>query len=162
MNENQNIEKINQANSEAAAQMEPKTVINGKVVSLQQAQMAEEAFNQTMSQSGIQAHHSNASEAVNAGDVAKSASTAEASAAQVYNQAAVKQADVQSGQAHLESHMPTAEQAAQKAAQAAAQAAQQNQVQSAQQSAAEAQAEQAAEAQKAAAEVKARATKKGQ
>jgi hypothetical protein len=108
MNEqNQNqTQKINQAHSEAATQAEPKTVINGKVVSLQQAQAAEAAFNKTMNQTGIQKHHDNSTEAVDAGAVAsQSMSTAEAAAAQGYNQQAVKATDVQSGQAELEKAM---------------------------------------------------------
>lgn len=174
MNENQsqntqNNQKINQANNEAAKAAEPKTVLNGKVVSLQQAQAMEEAFNQTQNKTGIQAHHDNSTEAVNAGQVAsQSMSTAEAGAAQQYNQQAIKQTDVQSGQAHLQEFEGQAQQMTQQAQQAgqsaqnnheAVNAAVQEHTQS---NAAAAAAEQAAQTQKQAAEAKARATKKGQ
>jgi hypothetical protein len=110
MNEqNQNNQKINQAHSEAAKAAEPKTVLNGKVVSLQQAQAAEAAFNQTQNQTGIQAHHDNSTEAVDAGAVAKNQTGREASAAQMYNQQAIRQTNVQSGQQEVEKHLNAAQ-----------------------------------------------------
>jgi hypothetical protein len=157
MNENQNTNKINQANSEAAAKAEPKTVINGKVVSLQQAQAMEQAFNESVSKTGIQAHHDNSTEAVNAGEVAKSASTAEAGAAQQYNQQAIKQTDVQSGQAHLQEFEGQAHQAQQQAQQHAqnnTQAVNAAAQQHTESNAAGAAAQQAADSQKAAARAK--------
>lgn len=166
-NQTQNTQKINQANSQAAQQAEPKTVLNGKVVSLQQAQAMEEAFQQTVNKTGIQAHHDNSTEAVNAGDVAQSASTAEAGAAQQYNQQAVRQTDVQSGQAHLQEFEGQAQQMQQQTQQQAQQAQNNHEAVNAavqehtQSNAAAAAAEQAAQTQKAAAEAKARA-KKGQ
>lgn len=167
MNENQtqNSQKVNQANVEAAKNAEPKTVLNGKVVSLAQAQAMEEAFNQTQNQTGIQAHHDNSTEAVNAGQVAsQSMSTAEAGAAQQYNQQKVRPADVQSGQAHLQEFEGQAQQQVQQSQQQAQQSQQQAQnnqqavsaaaQEHAAQNAAAAEAQKAAETQKAAARAK--------
>ena len=48
-------------------------MINGQEVTLKEAQAAEEAFNQQNNQTGIQAHHDNSSEAVQAGETAQNA-----------------------------------------------------------------------------------------
>ncbi|HSW76107.1 MAG TPA: hypothetical protein VLG50_03640 [Candidatus Saccharimonadales bacterium] len=92
------------ANQEAS---ERKTVVNGKVVPLKQAQAAEAAFNATVKQTGVQAHHANTTEAVQAGQVASQQTNAASQAAQQ----TVKQANVQSAQAHMEQHMQTAQNA---------------------------------------------------
>lgn len=102
MNENQaqNQAQQNQKTNQAAAKYaEAKTVVNGQEVSVKQAQAAEEAFNQQNTQTGIQQHHDNSTEAVQAGQTAQNASSMN------QTNAAVKQVDVQSGQQHLEQHM---------------------------------------------------------
>lgn len=182
-----NAQKMAQTYSQIANNAEEKTVLNGKVVPLKVAQAAEAAFEETNTQSGVQAHHANASEAVPAGQIAsQSQSTAEAGAAQTYNaagqaqqQGQVKQANVQSGQAHLEQHMQEAQQQmqqmqqqqqqqmqgqsnmqGQQAQQAAAKAAEQAALKTG--NAAAAEHETAAEMQQAATKAQAKATKKGQ
>lgn len=98
-----NNQQIDQAIIEAA---EAKTVLNGKVVSINQAQAAQEAFEAANTKTGIQAHHSNQSEAVQAGQKAQGQTTA-ATTSEAAKQAEmkIKQANVQSGQAHLEQHI---------------------------------------------------------
>lgn len=76
-----------------------KTVVNGKVVSLKQAQQMEEQFNKQSNQTGIQAHHNNQSESVPAGQNAQNQNmNVQGQNQQQY----VNQANVQSGQSHLE------------------------------------------------------------
>lgn len=112
-------QKLAQAHSQAASNAEPKTVVNGKVVPLKFAQAAEAGFNaaEESSQTGIRQHHDNATEAVQAGQIAKNQTGAEAGAAQMYNQQqtgqTVKKGNVQSAQAHLEQHLQQAQQEAQ-------------------------------------------------
>ena len=115
MNENKtqqtqtNIQANNQSNQkaqQAAKAAEAKMVINGKEVDVKTAQAAEEAFNRQNTQTGIQAHHDNSSEAVEAGQVAQNAGSFTAS----QNKAAVKAANIQSGQQHLEAHLGSAQQ----------------------------------------------------
>jgi hypothetical protein len=109
MNENQN-QKVNQANNQEGR----KTIVNGKIVSLAQAQAAEAAFNSMETQTGIQAHHSNHTEAVQAGQVGKTTNGAEAGASETYT---IKQSNVQSAQAHMEQHMNQAGQSQEQAQQ---------------------------------------------
>lgn len=96
-NENQ----ANQANNQAAnqanvqANSEAKTVVNGKVVSLAEAYQAEQQAAQQAQQTGVQAHHSNHSEAVQAGQTAQNA------AQQQPTNLNIRQANVQSGQSHM-------------------------------------------------------------
>jgi hypothetical protein len=96
-----NVNKNNQANQQANQQnvkVDQKTVVNGKVVSLKQAQQMEEQFNQQQGQqTGIQAHHNNDSESVPAGQVAQNQNMVQAEQQQVVNQT-----NLQSGQSHLE------------------------------------------------------------
>jgi hypothetical protein len=84
MNENQN--------NQNAEQFQAKTVVGGKAVSIKQAQKMEEAFNnQNNNQTGIQPHHDNSTESVQAGEVAQN---------QMYTQEekmVVNQWNVQSG-----------------------------------------------------------------
>jgi hypothetical protein len=100
MNENNQTQgqKVNQAAIEAA---EAKTVINGKVVPISQAQTAMETAEANVTKTGIQQAHDNSSEPVQAGQEAQNASSQSATQAQVN----VKQANVQSGQTELETHM---------------------------------------------------------
>ena len=111
MNENNqaNLQANNQSNQTQQAKV--KTVINGQEVDVKAAQAAQEAFEKQNNQTGIQAHHDNSTEAVNAGEMAQ----------QSMNQAQptetirpIKQADLQSGQQHLASHIQEAQQALQK------------------------------------------------
>ena len=48
-----------------------RTIVNGKVVPLSEAQAMEEQFNKQNTSTGIQQHHDNSSEAVQAGQVAQ-------------------------------------------------------------------------------------------
>lgn len=98
-----NAENVAQAHSQARQAAEAKTVVNGKVVPLSQAQAAEAAFEAMNYQTGIQAHHDNSTEAVAAGQVAQESQ--QASGNQQMNQqtgASIRQGNVQSGQQHLE------------------------------------------------------------
>src|SRR4249919_1425034 len=78
---------------------EAKTVVNGKVVSLQEALQAEKALNQQNKQTGVTEAHNNHTEAVQAGEVAQNAQVQQE---QTYS---IKQANVQSGQAELEKNL---------------------------------------------------------
>jgi hypothetical protein len=90
----QNNQQANQQNSQDLQ----KTVVNGKVVSLKQAQQIEEQFNQQQAQqTGIQAHHNNDSESVPAGQVAQNQNMMQ----QAEQQAMINQTNLQSGQSHL-------------------------------------------------------------
>jgi hypothetical protein len=102
MNENQK-HQANQQNHQENNQMvqkqnEQKTVVNGKFVSVQQAQQMEEQFNKQNNKTGIQEHHNNQSESVQAGQIAQNQQ-------QVLSQQSghnIKAVNVQSGQQHLE------------------------------------------------------------
>ena len=101
-----NAQGLAQAHEQAAKAVEPKTVVNGKVVSLKAAQAAEAYFETSNTQTGIQAHHDNTTEAVPAGQIAQQGQ--QAMNQQQMNQATgaqVRQANVQSSQAHLENAM---------------------------------------------------------
>jgi hypothetical protein len=76
---------------------EAKTVVNGKVVPVSQAQAAEQQAAQQAQQTGVQAHHSNNSEAVQAGQTAAGATNVNAEQEALR----IKQANVQSGQSHM-------------------------------------------------------------
>ena len=101
--------KISQANEETY------TVINGKRVSLKQAQAAQEAQEAAATKTGIQEAHNNHTEAVKAG--AKGTQTQ----SQQTQQQTVKQGNVQSGQQELEQHMQQAGQQIQQQQQQAGQ-----------------------------------------
>lgn len=102
---NQNAEAIAKAHQEAAKAAELKTVVNGKVVPLKDAQAAEASFNASVNQTGIQEAHNNATEPVQAGNVASQQGQSAQATSQNAAQANVRQANVQSGQAELEQHM---------------------------------------------------------
>lgn len=147
MNENkaQN-QAIHQAIAKAA---EAKTVVNGQELSVKDAQAAEESFMRQNTQTGIQAHHNNNSEAVEAGQVAQNQSQNQSqnmsgqnnmqnhaaaqhmqnmqnqSAQNMQQSKAVKAFDVQSGQQHLSQHIQEAQQASQQSEQQMQQAQQQ-------------------------------------
>ena len=119
MNEKDMKEKLNQAGQNATTsttsqqqmnqqqaqqlqqQNEAKTVINGKEVTLKEAQQAEETLNQQMKQTGINESHNNHTEAVRAGAMAQNAQGLQ----QNQEVQVVKQSEVQSGQAELEKHL---------------------------------------------------------
>lgn len=123
----------NQANAEKTVEIQAKTIVNGKEVTLKEAQeMADAAARQTM-KTGIQAHHDNSSEAVAAGEVGSNTNVTEQSTANV------KQSNMQSGQSHLAKDASIETAQARAAQQAAEQAAQQQ----AQQAAAKAKAKKA-------------------
>lgn len=91
--------KNNQANNQANQQSNQdlqKTVVNGKVVSLKQAQQMQEQFEKQNNQTGIQAHHNNQSESVQAGETAQNSNLVNSQV-----EMNVKQTEVQSGQSHL-------------------------------------------------------------
>lgn len=92
---NQATNQASQKNQAAAKYAEAKTVVNGQEVSVQQAQAAAEAFDKQNNQTGIQAHHDNSSEAVQAGQTAQNAATMNESKLNL------KQTNMQSGQSHL-------------------------------------------------------------
>ena len=71
-----------------------RTIVNGKVVPLSEAQAMEEQFNKQNTSTGIQQHHDNSSEAVQAGQVAQNQVSPQ-------QEQTIKQANVQSGQSHL-------------------------------------------------------------
>lgn len=95
----QNAKEVAKAHSEIQKNAEAKTVLNGKVVSISQAQKAEAAYEQQNNQTGIQAHHDNSSESVQAGQVAKNSSLQQAT------QQTIRESEKQSGQQHLEQAM---------------------------------------------------------
>jgi len=95
-------EALHQVGQEGTKSSEAKTVINGQEVSLEQAQAAEQQAAMQNTQTGIQAHHDNSSEAVEAGKTATNA--------------AKNHGNVQSGQSHLAQHVQGAGAAAQGAA----------------------------------------------
>ena len=106
MNENNqaNNQKVNQ---EAIKASEAKTVVNGKVVSIKQAQAALEAAEAAQTATGVQSYHSNHTEAVAAGQTGKTTpSSSDESARQA--EVAIKQGNIQSGQSHLNEHMQQA------------------------------------------------------
>ena len=136
----------NQANNQQVQQMiqqstEAKTVVNGKVVPLKQVQVAEELFNQQNTQTGIQQHHDNSTEAVQSGQVAQQnvfgqnmqQALSEAMTSMENAKSFMNQANVQSGQQHLESFMQQAQQEIQSAQQQIQRATAQMQNQQAQQ-----------------------------
>lgn len=109
MNENNQFNKQNQAKNQEPDQAvveasEFKTVVNGKVVSINQAQAAMEAQEANVQQTGIQEAQNNSSEPVQAGQKGKrTASSSNESARQA--EMKIKQVNVQSGQKELEQHM---------------------------------------------------------
>jgi len=92
---NQAINQASQKNQAAAKYAEAKTVVNGQEVKVKDVQAAEETFNKQNNQTGIQAHHDNSSEAVQAGQTAQNAATMNESKLNL------KQVNMQSGQSHF-------------------------------------------------------------
>lgn len=88
MEEAKNIQQNNQSNTEA------KTVMNGKVIPISQAQQEQMQAETNAAQSGIQTHHSNHSEAVQAGQVAKQSKSMKQA-----TEKTIRESEVQSGQA---------------------------------------------------------------
>lgn len=104
MNENK---AQNQAIHQTAAKAaEAKTIINGQEVSVHDACAAQESFEAQNTQTGIQSHHDNSSEAVQAGQVAQN--SALQNMQQNMQRAAIKPSELQSGQSHLASHIQSA------------------------------------------------------
>jgi hypothetical protein len=98
------------AHTEAAQAAEPKTVVNGKVVALKEAQAAETAADQEIKKTGIRQAHDNSTEPVQAGMIAHDTQSQRLQALQQdqtvqAQQQAIRQADVQSGQNELEKAM---------------------------------------------------------
>jgi hypothetical protein len=95
----------NQGNVQSTNQnqaSEPMTIINGKAVPVSQANQAMEQAEAAQRQSGIQAHHDNSSEPVQAGQTAQQQTVqTQAQPTQVN----VRPANVQSGGEHLENHL---------------------------------------------------------
>lgn len=108
----QNAEEVSKAHSQIQTNAEAKTVVNGKIVSITQAQQAEAAANAAMKQTGIRDIHNNVTEPVEAGQVAsqqqqqgqqQQGQATTASTGNVNYEQTVKH--VQSGQQHLEEHI---------------------------------------------------------
>jgi hypothetical protein len=96
MNENQpknqaNVQATNQANEKNQA----KTIVNGQEVTVEQAVQMQQEFEKQNIKTGIQAHHDNSTESVQAGQVAQNQTHAESKGLNI------KQVNVQSGQSHL-------------------------------------------------------------
>ena len=115
MNENQTNVQANQENQQNQQMVEKmvqesnqvKTVMNGKIVPLKDAQATEEQFNKQNTSTGIQQHHDNSSESVPAGEVAKNQQQFQQTSQQEQN---IKQTNVQSGQSHLSQSQVQAQQ----------------------------------------------------
>jgi hypothetical protein len=112
---NQSNQQIQQMAQQAAKAAEAKTILNGQEVKVKEAQAAEEAFNRSQEgmKTGIQAHHDNSSEAVEAGKIAQNAQQNMQTFGAANNAAGVKAHDLQSGQAHLQQHIQQAQQSLQ-------------------------------------------------
>lgn len=100
----QNMQSNAQTQSDVQREIEPKTVVNGKVVPLKQSQEATAAFEAQNTQTGIQDHHNNSSEAVQSGQVAQQ----QTNATQV-QEASIRQANVQAGGENMQQHMNQAQ-----------------------------------------------------
>lgn len=98
---NQNSEEYQKAYQQIKQEAEAKTVVNGKVVSLKAAQAAQAAFSAKNTQTGIQPHHANNTEAVPAGGLAQQKNIGMQQARQQEQQGAINQANVQSGQSEV-------------------------------------------------------------
>jgi len=92
-------QQMNASSMGQSVHPEAKTVVNGKVVSLQEALEAEKAMNQQAKQTGVTEAQNNHTEAVQAGEVAQNAQV------QQEQTHSIKQANVQSGQAELEKNL---------------------------------------------------------
>jgi hypothetical protein len=109
----QNSEEIKQVHAQIRQDAEPKTMVNGKIVSLSDAKMAQQALEaKTNQKTGIQEHHDNSTEAVQAGQVAKNQQQAQAQVKAQQQMQQTKQqatvANVQSGQQALEKEIQDA------------------------------------------------------
>jgi hypothetical protein len=99
MNEKDMNEKLHQAGQNVHP--EAKTVVNGKVVPVQDALQAEQSMNQQAKQTGVNESHNNNTEAVQAGATSQNAQGLQQNQ-EVQN---IKQTNVQSGQAELEKQL---------------------------------------------------------
>ena len=97
MNEKDMNQKLNQAGQNVHP--EAKTIVNGKVVSLEEAVQAEQSLNEQAKQTGVNESHNNHTEAVQAGKVAQNAQV------QQEQTHSIKQSNIQSGQAELEKQL---------------------------------------------------------
>jgi hypothetical protein len=94
----QNAEAVAKAHSEIQNNAEAKTVVGGKVVSITAAQEAAKAAEAAAKTTGVQEHHNNSSEPVQAGQVASQEGKTTASSNQANMQTQnIKSANVQSG-----------------------------------------------------------------
>lgn len=96
---------INEASIESNSQKitqaaEAKTVVNGKVVSLEQAKQAIAESEARNTQTGIQSHHDNSTEAVPSGQFAQ-----QQTKATQYQEQTIRNANVQSGGEHMQQSM---------------------------------------------------------
>lgn len=105
----QSAQDIAKAHAQIAEQAEAKTIVNGKVVSLKQAQAAEAAASVKATKTGIQETHNNQTEAVQSGQVAKQ-NQYQASGQQQQQQQTIKQGNVQSGQQALDQELQSIQQ----------------------------------------------------
>ncbi|MBT2728392.1 hypothetical protein J7E63_15795 [Bacillus sp. ISL-75] len=118
-NQSYNQASNQEPNQAAVENSEFKTVVNGKVVSVNQAQAALEAQEAAVTKTGIQEAHSNHSEPVQAGQQGKT--TASSNNETMKSETKIKQVNVQSGQSELETHMNQAGQSEAQKMQAEAQ-----------------------------------------
>ncbi len=105
---NANSQEMQQAFKQVQKEVEPKTVVNGKVVPLKAAQAAEAAFAIKNTQTGVQAHHANTSEAVAAGGLAQQKSQAAQMQESATQSSAQYAHNMQSGQQALEKELQAA------------------------------------------------------
>jgi hypothetical protein len=97
-----NQQQMNQQQAQQLQQQnEAKTVVNGKVVKLEDALQAEQSLTKQAKQTGISEAQNNHTEAVQAGATAQNAQGLQQNQ-EVQN---IKQSNVQSGQAELEQHI---------------------------------------------------------
>jgi hypothetical protein len=99
----ENAQNLVQAYEQAKKSIEPKTVVNGKVVSLAAAQAAEAFHEAKVNQTGIQEQHNNQTESVPSGQIAQQQTQAAQQQEQMnQQQQSIRQANAQSSQQHLE------------------------------------------------------------
>lgn len=106
--------ELKSAHQQIQKDAEAKTIVNGKIVSVKDVQTAQQALEaKTNQQTGIQEHHTNSTEAVAAGQVAKNQAQTQAQmqAQQAMTQAQQQMtvANMQSGQQALEKELQSAQ-----------------------------------------------------
>jgi hypothetical protein len=107
MNENQNQAQTNNQSSNEATQAY--TIVNGKRVTIEQAQAAMKAAEAQVTQTGVTDQHSNHSEPVQTGQTAQSSASAQQNNAAQTQQARINPVNNQSAQAHMEQHINQAQ-----------------------------------------------------